>query len=164
MLILSDSHGRVDLLRRIADMHRDADSIVFLGDGIADIRACERYLDRAIWQVAGNCDVLTSLFSDVPLEQTVFFGGRRILLTHGHRHGVKGGLGNLISYARIKEYDIVLYGHTHEPAERYLGDSTRPLYLFNPGSVSSSRTGAPSYGLLQIQDHQILLSHGEVPQ
>ncbi len=163
MLILSDSHGRTDLLEHAIQIHRDADSIVFLGDGIADIRSCERRFDRAIWQVAGNCDAFTSLFSEVPTEQTIHFGDKKILLTHGHTFGVKGGTGNLFAYAALKGYDLVLFGHTHERTESYSDAYDHPIYLFNPGSIGRPRSGEPSYGLLQIHQGQILLSHGEVP-
>ncbi len=150
-------------MQRVIAMHRDADSIVFLGDGIADARACERIFDRPIWQVAGNCDTVTALFSGIPTEQSILFGEKRILLTHGHRFGVKAGQENLAAFAAQNNYDIVLFGHTHERVEQYRSDLGRPLYLFNPGSIGSPRHGEPSFGLLQIQAGQVLLSHGEVP-
>ncbi len=163
MLILSDSHGRLDLMRRAIDLHRDADHIVFLGDGIADVRACEKIYDRPIHQVAGNCDIFTALFSELPTEQPLIVEDKRILLTHGHTFHVKGGREKLLSHALCGGYDIVLYGHTHDPAEMYCHSHDTPVYLFNPGSIGCPRHGQPSYGLLQIQSGQILLSHGEVP-
>ncbi len=164
ILILSDSHGRMDAMRQVMEMHRDADKVVFLGDGISDARACERLFDRPIWQVCGNCDSLSALFAGVPTEQELVLEGRRILLTHGHRFGVKGGLDRLVAYARDVGYDIVLFGHTHEPLEQYIAEDDHPLYLFNPGSVGSPRRGNPSFGLLQTDGENILFSHGELPR
>ncbi len=150
-------------MRRVMRLHRDADAVVFLGDGIADVRACEKEFDRPIWQVAGNCDVFSSLFSDVPLQQALVYEGKRILLTHGHRFGVKAGRGNLAAYAAREGYDIVLFGHTHEPEEQYVNTASSPVYLFNPGSLGSARGGRPTYGLLQLTADVVLFSHGEVP-
>ncbi len=163
ILIMSDTHGRYDLMRRAMEMHRDADTVIFLGDGLSDARACERLFDRPIWQVAGDCDSLAALWAGTPTEQGLILGGKRLLLTHGHRHGVKAGLDTLASYAVDNGYDIVLFGHTHERTETYISCLARPVYLFNPGSLGSPRRGEPSYGLLQIEGDNILFSHGELP-
>ncbi len=164
ILIISDTHGRMDLMRRVMEMHRDADTVVFLGDGIADARVCEKLFDRPIWQVAGNCDSLAALYADLPTEQSLVIEGHRVLLTHGHRFGVKGGTDALAAYAAHAGYDIVLFGHTHERVEEYRSDMTHPLYLFNPGSLGSPRRGEPSYGILQTDENNVLFSHGEVPR
>ncbi len=165
ILIMSDSHGNVDAMRRVIKLHRDADRIVFLGDGLADAIACESEFDRPILRVKGNCDgAWTGLYKDVPEAQPVEVMGHRILLTHGHRFGVKGGAGNLASFAASSGYDIALFGHTHEPQESYLHTSEGPIYLFNPGSLTYPNNGAPTYGLLQLSEDVVLFSHGEVPQ
>ncbi len=164
ILIFSDSHGRVDAMRRVMRLHYDADAVVFLGDGIADARACEREFDRPIWQVAGNCDDVSALYAGVPSTQPLTLEGHRILLTHGHRFGVKNGTGALAAYAADAGYEIVLFGHTHEAIEQFCRVGEHAVYLFNPGSLGAPRYGHASYGLLHITPEVVLFSHGEVPE
>ena len=37
ILVISDLHGREDLLRRVLLLHSDRDGVIFLGDGTRDI-------------------------------------------------------------------------------------------------------------------------------
>ncbi len=164
ILVFSDSHGRDDGMRRALSMHPDAEGVFFLGDGAREAAAlAEREPNRFFIGVKGNCDgALFGLLggSDLRLEEELVLFGRRILLLHGHTVGVKGGLGELILNARRREADLALFGHTHEPLERYLSEGRRPLYLFNPGSISRPRSGKPTYGLITLTESGILLSHG----
>ena len=90
------------------------------------------------------------------------------MMTHGHRLGVKSGIDNAVHHAVKRRADILLYGHTHVAEERYLPEGatigedslSKPLWIMNPGSLGAPRNGEPSYGLIQIQNGQILLSHG----
>lgn len=161
VLIFSDTHGRAARVRALLRLHRDADCAVFLGDGLGDIDACRGELPMPLWEVRGNCDGFPALWEHVPTEQIVALGGHRLLLTHGHLYGAKSGCGALIGAARRADCDIVLFGHTHERYEAYIGEP-KPLYLFNPGSLGSPRGGNPSYGLLQADEKNILFSHGEL--
>ena len=157
ILVLSDTHGAFDRVNSILNIHAYFDALLFLGDGLRDI---PEYCRGASFAVRGNCD----MFCDcVPTEQSLTFDGMNIFMTHGHTYSVKYGEQQLILAAALKDSDIVLFGHTHIPVERYLpegyvvGDSTltRPMYMFNPGRV---RQG--SYGLVQIKNGSVLLSHG----
>ena len=89
---------------------------------------------------------------------TLDLDGVRVLILHGHGHGVKWGLGALEKYARGKGVDAVLFGHTHERLEKYIDG----LYLFNPGSTSQPRDGVASFGVMTVQKGQLLFSHGNV--
>ena len=95
-------------------------------------------------------------------------GGKRIMMVHGDRYGVKSGLARLISAACARGADIVLYGHTQIPFECYLpaGESEygisleKPLYVFNPGSIGDYER---SFGCIEIRrDGSVILSHGEL--
>ena len=55
--------------------------------------------------------------------------------------------------------DIVLFGHTHERLEKYIPTDDGGFYLFNPGSIGGFK---PSYGIINIADSGILLSHGSL--
>ncbi|MBQ9428630.1 MAG: metallophosphoesterase family protein, partial [Clostridia bacterium] len=55
---------------------------------------------------------------------------------------------------------IALFGHTHRRCEEYIPEAG--LYLFNPGSIGSSRDGVYSYGILTLDEKNVLFSFGEV--
>jgi putative phosphoesterase len=164
ILVFSDSHGRDSGMQRALSLHPDAEGVFFLGDGAREAAAlAERERERFFIGVKGNCDgLLFGLLGGTELreEEEITLMGRRILLLHGHTVGVKGGLGGLIAHARRRDVDLALFGHTHEPLEQYLPDGEKPLYLFNPGSISRPRGGAPTYGVLTLTEGGILLSHG----
>ncbi len=141
---------------------RTPDAILFLGDGLRDAE----WLDTrgaAFYDVRGNCDWFGG--GDTPDERTLCLEGHKLFLTHGHAYGVKGGVGALISHAAGLGADIVLFGHTHTPLCMTLpiGETvggtvlTRPMYLFNPGSL-----GAGSFGTLTLRSETVLFSHGHL--
>ncbi len=166
ILVFSDSHGRDSGMRRALALHPDAEGVFFLGDGAREATALAE-TDRARFfiGVKGNCDgIVFGLFGGTELreEEEITLMGHKILLLHGHTVGVKGGLGGLISCARRRDADLALFGHTHEKLEQYLSDGEKPLYIFNPGSISRPSDGIPSYGIVTLTERGILLSHGTV--
>ena len=85
----------------------------------------------------------------------------RVLMMHGHTHGVKGGVGGALCEAKRQGARVLLYGHTHQPENRYLPEEE--IYLFNPGSIGRPHDGIPRYGLLDILPNgSLMLSHGEL--
>ncbi len=163
LLVLSDSHGRADSVREVILRQRGLDALLFLGDGLRDLpndSPCPTYTVR------GNCDSFTFFDPDpAPEERTLLLGGRRILLMHGHTRAVKGGLVRAIGAGLEADADIVCFGHTHEPIEYRVAAGevlfgktlTRPLLLFNPGSL---REG--SFGTITIRPEGILPAHGQI--
>lgn len=159
-LIFSDSHrkthGMCDVIERSLS---GLDGIIFLGDNYDDIEIIrEKYPRLDIYAVAGNCDASPIYRTPDYLERTAVFDGVRVLMVHGHAHGVKWGLGEIEAYARRKGINVVLFGHTHERYDSYRDG----IHLFNPGSVSEPRDGTASFGVLTVQNGQVLLSHGDV--
>ena len=145
-------------MNRALSMHPDAEVVFFLGDGLYDADAL-RAMDThpRMWiAVKGNCD-FHRLFDGRETRRTeeITLESRKILLTHGDAFGVKGSLYSLESYAIERGADIVLFGHTHIPCERYVNEE-RPIWFFNPGSISSNEY---SYGILTIGE-SVLFSHG----
>ena len=120
LCIFSDSHGRADLVKKLPA----ADAYLFCGDGLGDLEG----LNGPVYAVAGNCD-WTAREPDVRLLE---LGGRRILLTHGHRFRVKFDLYRLYLAAREQEADLAVFGHTHVPTRR----EEDGLLLLNPGALS----------------------------
>lgn len=167
LLVLSDTHGRVDRINRVQSLHADADAILFLGDGLSDI--CRSNIDVGkLFCVRGNCDGTGVNGLYAPDELSPCFENYSILMMHGHTHGVKRGTELATRYAAVKKADILLFGHTHLPYERYLPSDTdiggtlleRPLYVFNPGSLGAAWGGRASYGLIQMKNRNVLFSHG----
>ena len=160
-LVFSDSHGRTSGMREALSRNARVDAVFFLGDGLRDVGEVAP-LTNAPWiSVRGNCDS-PRLTPDACEEESLCFEGHRILLVHGHTYGVKSGLGALIARAKAGGYDIVLYGHTHEPSLTCITEGDRPIYLFCPGSIGLPNAGAPCFGHLHLDEKNVLLSHGTV--
>ena len=166
LLVVSDTHGRRDRLADLLVRHRDAEWFLFLGDGerdLPDVLPSERC---TMVGVRGNCD--SAMFSDLPEERFLDLGTYTVMMTHGHVYSVKSGIDRAIARAVERGADILCFGHTHVPLERYLpkgeriGDLvlTKPLWVMNPGSLGKPFDGKPSYGLVDIRGSQLLLSHG----
>ena len=122
LLVVSDIHGRYERLAKLIDSQKGIDALIFLGDGLSDLDRADAY-DRGISviSVKGNCDGFSFLGrQSAPEETTVTFEGYKIFMLHGHTRGVKHSLANAIYAAQEREADILLFGHTHEPLEKYL--------------------------------------------
>ena len=157
-LVFSDSHGSVMCMKEVLRMHRDAEVVFFLGDGISDVEQLAISDSTRAWIVVrGNCD-FRSVFmnSDVKKVEKISLLGYNIILTHGDLYGAKGGVGGLVNLARQENADILLFGHTHSPHEEYINEYEKPFYLFNPGSASLQ---SGSFGVLTL-GKTVLFSHG----
>ncbi len=170
LIVVSDIHGRYERLSALLDMHRDADALIFLGDGLRDLGRADVYsIGISVISVRGNCDGY-SFFGEqgTPEELCQSFEGFRFLIMHGHTKGVKSSLEPAIAAAAARDADVLLYGHTHAAEERYLpegsehalGVLTKPLRIFNPGSLGASGDGRAHFGLIEIRNGGILMSHG----
>lgn len=162
-LIFSDSHGTYyGAIEALERQIKAPDAVFFLGDGVRDMSASD-FGGAAFFSVRGNCDLFAP--DSAPAEMTLSFEGHKLLLCHGHLLGVKSGYGALIAHAAELGADIVLFGHTHQPYEVTIpegfavGEKTlsRPMYLFNPGSL---RQG--SFGTLSLKEDRVLFSHGNL--
>lgn len=143
LLIISDSHGNKDLVKKIILETAKVDYVLFAGDGIKEIKQISRETDIEIIAVYGNCDY----FSEVPSERLIVICGKRIFLTHGHKYNVKFELDKLYYRAKELKADIVIFGHTHKP----VSFTEEDVLFFNPGSILLSRgrkTG--TFGLIDI--------------
>lgn len=155
ILVLSDSHGSRSVLKRICDMHKDADYIFFAGDGLTDVFTVTSGMRGEHVNVYGNCDFLKK---DATREAIVQVEGFSFWLCHGDAYGVKSSFEKLKQKALELCADVAVFGHTHIPAEICIPLKKRKyMYLFNPGSVSEG-----SFGLISIKDGDILFSHGNV--
>ncbi len=155
-LILSDSHGNIDALQKVIEAEPGTTDVIFLGDGLADIRTLnEEYPQLKIHSVRGNCDYSRSDSAESIIEVE----NHLIFFCHGDGYQVKLTVAALKYAARQRKVDIVLFGHTHSPYYEY----SDGLYLFNPGSVSRPRVGMPTYGVMILGEDTPRFYHKEVP-
>ena len=158
LLILSDSHGSTQAVRRILAAEKDAGAVIFLGDGLHDLElALTEAPKMRVYSVAGNCD-----FGALePLDGLAAFDSVVIFYTHGHMYGVKYDLDTLAEAAAARGAEVALFGHTHIPLEEQHGT----VLLFNPGSCGRCYTGPDTYGVLTLADGRVLCAeHKEVPK
>ena len=122
ILVFSDSHRSLSGMYAAIDRHQPQ-QVIHLGDMMSDAE-----------------EVATPVKKQITLE------GKSILLSHGHRWGVKSGYDTAIADARAVDADILLFGHTHVPLCQQLEDG---LWMMNPGTARSS------YGLIALENGQI---------
>ncbi len=178
VLVLSDSHGRAEIVRTIIDnFGKRCDALVFCGDGIGDLCAALEYARKSkkflkdfppvVVFARGNGDypdfpvnfnpdpeVLPDSHDyeiEVPLHENLKVAGMNILVTHGHAEGSYYGLGRMNQVALENQADIVFYGHTHIAARQEM----ECTYFINPGSCSHPRGGQPaSFAIVRIPGGQ----------
>lgn len=156
LLVFSDTHGRFTAMEKVLHETTGIDRYIHLGDYCRDARDLELRTGRRILTVRGNND-----FMDRKAEKEIILSidGYRILLTHGHRHGVYYGHEEIVRKAKSENCDAVFYGHTHA---FHMG-MEEGVFFINPGSASLDRSGqGNSYGIVEIspkgmQGKQILL-------
>ena len=58
LLVLSDSHGARDAIKRILNKEQNnVDAVIFLGDGLRDLEQALAFFPHLrVYSVAGNCD------------------------------------------------------------------------------------------------------------
>lgn len=127
--VVSDSHGGMYHLERFLEFCKaeKIDHVCHLGDIVDDAKYLRQNLDIPVALVAGNCD----FYSREPREVCFTLAGKRFLLVHGDRYGVKLGYDRLSYYGEEKMADCVLFGHTHRAFAGCVGSTL----LVNPGAL-----------------------------
>ena len=167
-IVLSDSHGDMNRMRKVMKMHGDADVFVHLGDGAREFAAAAALLtDKRVLSVAGNCDIFIREDDMPPEEVTADFDGFKLFFTHGHRYGVKYSDVRLLARARELGVDAVFYGHTHISYCEYIpsrdGTDEKPLYIVCPGSIGQPRGGKPGYAIAETYAGKLICRTAELP-
>lgn len=149
ILVVSDTHGRVDAFIEELNKHRDADMIFHLGDLVQDAEIIAESTSVPMRIVRGNNDYFDK---NTPLYDIVRIGGIKILLTHGHKENVYFGVSQLVRKAKECDVDMVLYGHTHI----FHNEVVDGIRVINPGSAGYDRAGEfESFVILEISDEKI---------
>ena len=150
ILVVSDSHGDDRNIKYALDVEWPVDALIHCGDMEHDIRKTigEEY-DIDIYSVTGNCDFYLPAQSEILVK----FGYYKVLVVHGHEHGVKYSTDRLYLHAKEKFADVVLYGHSHVPDVEEKGG----ILIANPGSISYPRQFSrnKSYAVLTISDDKM---------
>lgn len=151
LLVISDTHGRYELIDRVLRREKDAKEVFFLGDVVRDIEeVLPQYPDRNFHIVRGNCDY----FCEYPLFDIAEYKSEDVTVyfTHGHKHFVKSGVEDILDTAKKLGANIALYGHTHISKIDYIDG----VYIINSGSLSLPRNGEASYAVIDITKGGIL--------
>jgi hypothetical protein len=146
ILVVSDTHGRLDNLVTALDEAGKIDMLIHLGDTEGDEEEIARLAGCQSEIVAGNND----FFSDLPREKELEVMGHRILITHGHYYYVGMGLDEIKREAKSRNCDIAMFGHTHRPIIK----KGHRVTVMNPGSLSYPRQEGhhPSYIIVEIDE------------
>lgn len=144
VLVVADTHNVTQPIIQAVKKEKDLNTFIFLGDFVEDGEKIKKVLNIHSYIIGGNGDWSTYYKQ----EMLVNIGGKRLLLLHGHRQGVKNGLQRIYYHAVANKADCVLYAHTHMPEIKREGD----LFMINPGSPSFPRGGFTqgTYGILHI--------------
>ncbi len=150
ILVLSDTHRSLNrALLLMNELIYEIDYVFHLGDNTEDAEFLREHYNTPVVCVSGNCDSDCSIKD----EELITLGNKKILLTHGHKYGVKYDSTDRLVYRALEVgADICLFGHTHIP---FLG-VIRGIVVMNPGSLSLPRGGSnASYGIIKIEDNDI---------
>ena len=145
-LIVSDTHGNDGNFFEVTEKEKDVVLIIHAGDACGLEDYIEETTGIPCYIVAGNNDY----YSNLPHESIIMLGKHRVLLTHGHTHGISYGNMDICRYAEGLGCDTVICGHTHRPDI----DDLRDVLVVNPGSLTYPRQPgrAPSYIIAEVSE------------
>lgn len=147
LIVISDTHGNHKGVEKLLPLIAENDYLIHLGDGVSDLRAVWNEYPDKVYECAGNCD----FFSSLPQDGEIEIERCKIYYCHGHKYGVKSGLGLLAQEAKRRGCNIALYGHTHLAKITELDGVT----LINPGTLRRSVGEGGSYCYLVINKDKI---------
>ncbi|MBD7908017.1 metallophosphoesterase [Sporosarcina gallistercoris] len=142
LIVMSDSHGDLETIEAIRSRESDADAVFHCGDS-------ELAVDAEILQgmeiVQGNCDWNAGFPESVVAE----VDGQKVLMVHGHQHGVKESLMQLKYAAEQVGASIALFGHSH----LYGAELQDGVLYVNPGSTLLPRgERVATYAVIEQDD------------
>ncbi|MBT9176997.1 MAG: Phosphodiesterase YfcE [Firmicutes bacterium] len=149
--ILGDTHGDHVSIEAALKKLGPLDALIHVGDYYRDGEALAHTLHIPVIAVVGNCDARRQ-----PDRELIELAGKRIFVTHGHLQGVKQGTVSLVREARLRQANVVLFGHTHVPA----AFSQHGILFVNPGSTHAGRKGkGRACALLVVTGTEVEVTH-----
>jgi len=156
VLVVSDTHGNTDSLRRLVGAVLPAESIdllIHLGDDYGDTEVFEEF-EQPYLRVPG---VFSGYYADrsIPNRRIEDLEGWKFLLSHtvtSHPNDLPDDPKPEALIAG-KQVDAVLYGHSHRPE---LADKNGVLFV-NPGHLKTEdkKGHSASYAILDISGNKI---------
>jgi len=142
--VFSDTHNDLSSAQKVLEKIGTLDLLLHAGDHYRDGLILSEKFKIPAKAVIGNCD----FFSQGSEEEIIELDEKNtVLLTHGHRYGVKNGLQRLFYRSQEVGANIVVFGHTHVPLYVVEND----VHFLNPGSLTLPRGNSrPSYGLITL--------------
>lgn len=127
-IIISDSHGNMDGVKKLYPLFSENDFIIHLGDTSADaVKIADNFAKKTVI-INGNCE----FFKCGEDERVLEIEGVKIFACHGHKYGVKQTYSLLAKRAKELGCTVALYGHTHIPEIKEVDGIT----LVNPGTLN----------------------------
>ena len=143
ILVIGDTHGKLNKVREIWKKLTDIDLIAHTGDHYSDAQILAEEFHVPVAAVGGNCD------SNGPGKEIIETEYGRILLVHGHRDNVKWDLNSLKYRAMEEGCRAVFFGHTHQAL--HIEDDG--IHFVNPGSISLPRDNSDgSYAIVRTSE------------
>lgn len=133
LVVISDIHHHVERLQRIVPVINSADYLVFCGDGLTDLMYLRGSILVPIVCVKGNTDPEMNITE----MSSVSLGNMRVLVTHGHKLGVRQSVAGLVTIAKQKNCGAVFFGHTHRFFDRIING----VRIINPGAIAGTTYG-----------------------
>ncbi|WP_404427044.1 metallophosphoesterase [Ureibacillus chungkukjangi] len=148
LLVMSDTHGDAEVIKRVRESIEYLDAIIHCGD--SELAFDHPYLD-GVCKVRGNCDVDDRF----PEEELFEVEGKKIFVAHGHLLNVKSTIMNLLYRSKELQANVSFFGHSH-----VLGAELVDNILFvNPGSLLKPRVLAEkSYALVEWVNHKWIVT------
>lgn len=147
-LIMSDNHGGWTKVNSLIDNYREQVDLIFhCGD--SEFPADDPIWKKVDYVVKGNMDFDPQYYNTQMIETD----HGKILLVHGHRHGVNAGHETLLQLAQEERLKFVFHGHTH----RLYADQYQGVIFINPGSLNHSRgpINEKTFALVEIMENQV---------
>ena len=143
ILVIGDTHGKLNKVRDIWPKLTDIDLIAHTGDHFSDAQQLAEELHVQVAAVRGNCD------STGPDQEIIETEYGKILLVHGHREHVYYDLSTLKYRAMEAGCCAALFGHTHCS----LITEDEGIWFVNPGSLTLPRDeSSGSYAIVRTAD------------
>jgi uncharacterized protein len=152
--IISDIHDHLDKLRITLERIRTAEATVCCGDLCSPfiVREIGQQLQHPVHIVFGNNDGdlfrLTSLSAQFPHVQLhgefaeLHLGGKAFAVNH---------FDNIArTVAKNGSFDVVCFGHNHQPEITRLGKTL----LINPGEICGVLTGKSTFAVYDSETHE----------
>ena len=162
--VVSDTHDNVEMVERAVEVLNsyELELVIHAGDIVAPF-TLKRFsgLRAKMVCVFGNNDGEKTLLakaasslgigiSEQPLELEI--GGRKILVFHGFG-GARTTEIAARALASTGEYDVVVYGHTHEASIERLGSAL----VLNPGEVFGGLSGRSTLAVVDLEKMEATL-------